>query len=148
MPVLAIAILQISQAYIQSTREERLETEHLVQVIVPVKNLIWEEEAKELWVGGRMFDVASFYIKDDNYHLTGVFDDDETEIVGSLLHSIFSKNGSDLLRLLLLLQFFSACLVLIEFEYYYQTVSKQAAFYFSFLPSLLFLVLGPPPRNK
>ena len=147
LPVLAIAILQLGQAYIQSTREERLETEHLVEVTVPVKNLVWEEEGKELWVGDRMFDVAAFYMKDGNYHLTGVYDDDETEIAGSLLHSIFSKDGSDLLRLLLLLQCFSACIVLMQLTYH-QFHKVQTAFYFSFLPSPLRLVLGPPPRIK
>ena len=148
LPVLAIAILQLSQAYIQSTREERLETEQLVQVIVPVKNLVWEEEGQELWVGDRMFDVASFYIKDDSYYLMGVYDEDETEIAGSLLHSIFSKNRSDLLHLLLLLQGFLVCIVLIELTYHHRLRNKQTAFYFSFLPFPLLLVLGPPPRNK
>ena len=82
LPILAIGILQLGQAYIRSTREERLETEKLVQVTVPVKDLVWEEEGRELWVGNQMFDVASYTIANGNYYLVGVYDDDETEVAG------------------------------------------------------------------
>ena len=148
LPVIAIGILQLGQAYIQSTREERLETEDLVQVVIPVKNFVWEEEGKELWVGDRMFDVSSFTIADGNYYLTGIYDDDETEIAGRLLHSIFSKKGTNLLHLLLLLQCFSACVFLIQLTYQHRLYKKHTAFYYSFLPSPLLLVLAPPPRIK
>ncbi len=147
LPLLAMLFLQLGQAYIKSTREERLQGEKLVKVMLPAKEVIWEEEERELWVGDRMFDVTSYTIVGGNYHLTGVYDDDETEIAGSLLHTIFSKKGTDLLHLILLLQCFSGCLVFMELVYKYQSVHKKIAFYLVLLLSPLHLVLGPPPRQ-
>jgi hypothetical protein len=147
LPVIAIAILQIGQAYIQSTREERLHTEKPEQVALPSNKVIWEEDGEELWVGDRMFDVASFYIKDGNYYLTGVYDDAETEVAGSLLHSIFSNDNSDLLHLLLLMQSFFAGVFLIELSCISRFHKKRMAFYFALFPSPLSSVLIPPPRS-
>ena len=39
-----MGILHLSQAYIRSTREERLEKEKQIQVVIPAKDLVWEEE--------------------------------------------------------------------------------------------------------
>ena len=146
LPILAIGILQLSQAYIKSEREERLQTERLEKVIVPVKHIVWEEEGKELWVNNRMFDVASFVIKDNNYYLTGVYDDEETEIAGSLLHLIFSKTGKDLLCLLFLLQFFTGCIFGMASFFKLWSHQKQLIFYLDVLPSPFQLILAPPPR--
>jgi hypothetical protein len=147
LPVLAIGILQVAEAYIEASREQRLKTEQLVTVTLPSEAVHWEEDEKELWVGDRMFDVSSFTIRDGYYHLTGVFDDDETEIAGSLLHFISSKKGSDLLHLLLLLQCFSVCLLLLELSCKKLRQKKVAGFYFALLPQRFYMVLGPPPRQ-
>ena len=147
LPVLAMCVLQVGQAYIQSTRDERLESEELVQVKLQAKEVVWEEEGKELWVGNHMFDVSAYTIKDGYYHLTGVFDDDETEIAGSLLHSLFAKKGTALLHLLLLLQCFSASLLLPELVNKFRIRSKDLTFYFSVLPTPFHMVLAPPPRQ-
>ncbi|HEX8316305.1 MAG TPA: hypothetical protein VF609_14985 [Flavisolibacter sp.] len=147
LPVLAIGFLQIGQAYIKSTRDERLESEKLVQVVLPAKNVVWEEEGRELWVGDKMFDVASFQVIDGNYHLTGAYDEDETEIAGSLVHIIFSKKGTDLLQLLLLLQCFSAAIFTIELALRYSLRQDNFPELLSDLLSPPQLVLGPPPRQ-
>jgi hypothetical protein len=147
LPVLAIGFLQIGQAYIKSTREERLTKEGLVKVILPASKVVWEEEEKELWVGDKMFDVASYEIIDGQYHLNGVFDNDETEIAGSLLHLLFSGKSIYFLQLLLLLQCFSVSIILI------QIASHQVIRPFRFPAHVIHpcwlpkLVLAPPPRQ-
>ncbi|HYO22374.1 MAG TPA: hypothetical protein VER36_08195 [Flavisolibacter sp.] len=144
---MAIGFLQIGQAYIKSTREERLETEKLIQVVLPAKDVIWEEEGRELWVGDKIFDVASYKVVDGDYHMTGVFDEDETEVAGSLLHILFSKKGTDLLQLLLLLQCFSAALFLFELALRYNSRQLDFPEFLSHLLSLPQLVLVPPPQQ-
>jgi hypothetical protein len=146
LPILAITFLQLAQAYIKSSREERLETEILEHISIPVKNIIWEEAGKELWVGNRMFDVASITVVDGICQLTGVYDDDETEVAGSLLHSIISKKGSDLLHLLLLLQAFIGGLFVVHLVERYRHRDKQLIFYTLHLPYPFYVVLSPPPR--
>ncbi|RYZ27624.1 MAG: hypothetical protein EOO10_12120, partial [Chitinophagaceae bacterium] len=88
LPILAMGILQVVEVYIESTREERLATENLVLITLPIQEVVWEEDQKELWVGDKLFDVSSFTIKGGVYHLTGVFDEEETEIADSLLRFI------------------------------------------------------------
>jgi hypothetical protein len=147
LPVLAIGFLQLGQAYIQSTREERLETEKLVNVILPASKVVWEEAERELWVGDKMFDVASYKVIDGHYHLTGVYDEDETAVAGSLLHLLFSGKTNNLLQLLFLLQCFSVAVLLIDLAFLY---TRNRLNFPSCLTRLLFfpkLVLGPPPRQ-
>lgn len=147
LPVLAIGFLQLGQAYIKSTREERLETEKLVKVVLPASKVVWEEAEKELWVGDKMFDVASYKVIDGHYHLTGIYDEDETAVAGSLLHLIFSGKTTNLLQLLFLLQCFSIAVWLIDLAF--QRSSNRLQFP-TYVTRLLFfpkLVLGPPPRQ-
>lgn len=147
LPLLAIGFLQLGQAYIQSTRDERLETEKLVTVVLPASKVVWEEEEKELWVGDQMFDVASYKVVGDDYHLTGIFDEDETAVAGSLLHLLFSGKTANLLRLLFLLQCFSMAVVIMEFALRKLSARLRFPFYSTGLLFFPKLVLGPPPRQ-
>jgi hypothetical protein len=147
LPILAIGFLQIGRTYIQSQREERLEKKELVEVVVPAKDLVWEEEGKELWVGKQMFDVASYSVTNGYYHLLGVYDEDETEVAGSLLHILFSKDNAAFLRLLLLLQCF--CIAVFSYKSLVSIIYLKKLFscFSSPLFSRTYLVLGPPPRQ-
>ncbi|RYZ44988.1 MAG: hypothetical protein EOO14_26305 [Chitinophagaceae bacterium] len=147
-PLLAMLLLQLGKAYIQSTREERLETEDLVTVVLPSEKVVWEEEGRELWVGDQMFDVASYTILDGNYHLTGVYDDDETEVAGSLLHLLLSGNNAGFLQFLLLLQSFAGSILLLYFSVAFFVRKKKVIFLQPTLLSPIHLVLGPPPRRR
>ena len=141
-----MGILHLSQAYIRSTREERLEKEKQIQVVIPAKDLVWEEEERELWVGDRMFDVASYKIENGNCYLTGVYDDDETEVAGSLLHLLLSKNGNSLLQFIILLQCYTFAILV--FNYVWQLWPSCIWSLHSLLnyPSPQLLVLDPPPK--
>jgi hypothetical protein len=147
LPLLAMLMLQLGKAYIQSTREERLQTEKQVQVVLPAGKVVWEEDEKELWVGNRMFDVSSYTVVDGYYYLTGVYDDDETEVAGSLLHLLLSDDDSLFLQFLLLLQGFAGCLLLIHFTPLFFSKKKRRVFQNDNLLSPAHLVLGPPPRK-
>ena len=140
-------LFQMGKVYIQSTREERFETEDQVTVVLPAGKVVWEEEGRELWVGDQMFDVASYTILDGNYHLTGVYDDDETEVAGSLLHLLLSGNNTGFLQFLLLLQSFVGSLLLLYFSVAFFVKKKKVIFSRSTLLSPIRLVLGHPPRK-
>jgi hypothetical protein len=148
LPLLAMFVLQLGKTYIQSTREERLQTEDRVTVVVPAAKVVWEEEGRELWVGDRMFDVSSYTIVGGNYHLTGVYDDDETEVAGSLLHLLLSGNNAGFLQFLLLLQSFIGCILLLHFSVIFFVKEEKVIFPRSTLFSPIRLVLGPPPRKR
>ncbi|MBB1284885.1 hypothetical protein HRH25_10930 [Flavisolibacter sp. BT320] len=147
-PLLAMFVLQLGKAYIQSTREERLQTEDQVTVVVPAAKIVWEEKGRELWVGDRMFDVSSYTIVGGNYQLTGVYDDDETEVAGSLLHLLLSGNNAGFLQFLLLLQSFIGCILLLHFSVIFFVKKEKVIFPRFTLLSPIRLVLGPPPRKR
>ncbi|HVF97202.1 MAG TPA: hypothetical protein VM871_07780, partial [Flavisolibacter sp.] len=144
-PVIVIAFLQVTQAYIKSNREGRLSTETLVQLTLSAKDILWEEEGKELWIGTRLFDVASFSIIEGSYQVTGVYDNHETEVAGDVLHFLLNKDRN-LLQLLLLLQCFAGILFVVQLIVANKACDKHFLPYLFFLSSLPCLVLSPPPR--
>lgn len=68
---------------------EKLESEELQTVVVPVKEFRWYEENREIIIDGMMFDVKSVTMQGHNYIVTGLFDEFETELniaLGKLQH--------------------------------------------------------------
>lgn len=80
MPCIYCLYFQVKQQMIRSEMEERLESDGLQTVIIPVKDFRWYEEGREIVVNGTMFDVRSIEQKNDNYIVTGLFDEAETEL--------------------------------------------------------------------
>jgi hypothetical protein len=58
--------------------KEKLESEQLQTLIIPIKNFRWYEEGREIVFEGMMFDVRSVTKQGDNYVVTGLFDHMET----------------------------------------------------------------------
>lgn len=52
----------------------------LQSLTIPLSDLVWYEKDRELLVEGRMFDVESIEVKEGMAHVTGFFDDLETEL--------------------------------------------------------------------
>jgi hypothetical protein len=142
-----MGILQFTQAYIRSTRDERLEREKLLHVVIAVQDLVWEEEEREVWIGGRLFDVASYRIENGNYYLAGVYDDDETEVAGSLFHLFLSEDGNALLQFLLLLQCYLFSIPAFNCSWRRWPSRNWALPSLQIYSSPQLLVLGPPPER-
>jgi hypothetical protein len=70
---------------IRKTMLEKLETAETVVVRLPANGLHWYEKDHELLIDGRMFDVKSIRPVDGGYEVTGLFDDDETELFDQLV---------------------------------------------------------------
>lgn len=64
--------------------EERLELEQLETIRIPVNQIRWYEEGKELIIDGEMFDVKKLKIHLDTAIITGLFDAKEKEINAQL----------------------------------------------------------------
>lgn len=93
----------------------RLKDTGLQSLSIPVHQLKWYSEGHELLVDGRMFDVKSIQLKGDNYQVTGLYDDDETDL-NNLIAAAAGNNHSDSGILL-----FKSCLGLIA------VVSKEVS---------------------
>jgi hypothetical protein len=67
--------------------QQKLASQELVSLEIPGTALVWMEEGKELLIEGRMFDVRSIRYAGDRCLLTGLFDDDETELYEQLVRA-------------------------------------------------------------
>lgn len=96
LPCMYCLYFQGKQQVIRYEMRQKLESEQVQTVIVPVKDFKWYEEGREIIVDGMMFDVKSMIRQGDNYLITGLFDERETELHIALgrLHER-SEEGAD-----------------------------------------------------
>lgn len=80
MPCIYCLYFQARHQAIKWEMQERLESERLQTIIIPAKNFRWYEQGREIIVNGAMFDVRSVTKQDGNYLVTGLFDEEETEL--------------------------------------------------------------------
>ena len=78
--MLPVAI-EIREKVIEWQMEKRLEDgKDLQTVVIPQEKIVWIEE-HEIWINNHMFDISSFKLKNGVYTFTGLYDEDETELV-------------------------------------------------------------------
>ncbi len=80
IPCLLFVYYQSAQWYIRHEMEEKLENEQLQTIAIPVSDVKWYKENKEIIVGGKLFDVKSVEYRDGIARFTGLYDDQETNI--------------------------------------------------------------------
>lgn len=80
MPCIYCIWFQVEHHMIRVEMREKLERDNLQTITVPVKDFRWYEEDREILVDGVMFDVKTITQRGDNYIITGLFDEAETEL--------------------------------------------------------------------
>jgi hypothetical protein len=80
LPCLYCLYFQVKHHLIREEMREKLERDNLQTVIIPVNEFRWYEEDREIIVDGTMFDVKTIARRGDNYIITGLFDEAETEL--------------------------------------------------------------------
>ena len=80
IPCLLFVYYQSAQWYAQQQMEEKLEKAHLQTLSIPVSEVKWFRENKEIIVGQKLFDVKSVINRDGIASFTGLYDDQETNI--------------------------------------------------------------------
>ena len=80
LPCLYCLYFQVKHHLIREEMREKLERDNLQTVIVPVNEFRWYEEDREIIVDGTMFDVKTVTRRGNNYIITGLFDEAETEL--------------------------------------------------------------------
>jgi len=84
IPCLLFVYYQSAQWYVRHEMEEKLENEQLQTIAVPVSEVKWYKENKEIIVGGKLFDVKSVVYHDGIASFTGLYDHQETNIKAQL----------------------------------------------------------------
>ena len=78
--MLCILFLHLYQWQLNHTREERMEDQLLQTLNVTEDKVVWKEEGREVTIDGAYFDLSSWSLENGIYTLTGVFDQEETQV--------------------------------------------------------------------
>jgi hypothetical protein len=84
IPCLLFVYYQSAQWYIRHEMEEKLENSQLQTIVIPISDVQWYEENKEIIVGGKLFDIRSVVYQDGMASFTGLYDEQETNIKAQL----------------------------------------------------------------
>jgi len=92
-PLLFILVVNIEEKLVHHRMMEKMEKEHLREIVVPAAQVTWMDDS-EISVDGHMFDVESFSLTNGFYTLKGLFDEEETRLMLQLDEST-GKNKED-----------------------------------------------------
>lgn len=94
IPFALVFFFHIKQQAVRYEMKERLEEQILHTITLSEADVHWVKKKKEILVNGKMFDVKSYYIENDQYKFTGLYDDEETELAEQLENN-FNKNNEN-----------------------------------------------------
>lgn len=149
LPVFLSLQFILEQKLIQEEVEEKMEKAALISVSIPVTELVWVKRGKEVLLNGRLFDIKSFNIENNQITLTGCFDDKETELVEQHKNTTEKNSGSNTLSQLalkFLLSPVSDAYAEMTFAAYWQSVSNHYYSFTSMLPETPGRALIQPPQ--
>ena len=141
-------MLQGARWYLQSTAGERIEQQPLVTITLPAEKAIWEKKGKELNIDGRLFDVKSYTPSAETLTVTGVYDEEELNLVRLLSDLTAPEQNDAFLHFLLVLQCFSASLFFfLPGAIRQNKIVHRAVFYLS-LPHPFCQAAEQPPPSR
>jgi hypothetical protein len=80
-PIVSMLSLTIKKQEIREKMREELEVSTELQTLqIPSSAVVWMDE-HEIWVDNHMFDIHSRVLKNGMYTFTGLFDEEETQMI-------------------------------------------------------------------
>jgi len=92
-PLAAPLILQLKILFIEIKAKERLERTQLITIHVSRENFTWAKPGEEIILGGKLFDVKQILQKEKDFVVTGLFDEQETNL-GKKLDKLWQEHRS------------------------------------------------------
>ena len=80
MPVLLTGFFLLKQQMIWHEMKEKLETSLLQTITINEKDVVWMDD-HEIWVNEHMFDIHTKKLENGKYIFTGLYDEEETNLV-------------------------------------------------------------------
>ena len=93
LPLFFSGFFLSSRLVIRKLMLERVETEQLTTIKIPEKEIVWYNPGYEIIIEGKMFDIKSIHLEDGIYTISGLFDEDETEL-NNLEEDYASQEGN------------------------------------------------------
>ncbi len=79
-PLLFVIIITIKKHDVRQRMKEELESDQLQTIILPENEVAWMDK-HEIWVNDHMFDIHSSKLENGVYTFTGLYDEEETQLV-------------------------------------------------------------------
>lgn len=149
VPLCYTFFLLVKQKIVQHEMQERLEKEMLHTVTIQKQDIHWTKQGKELQIDNRMFDTQEVvYNEDGSITVIGLYDDEETKLIGKLNKSQQKQNATEnqLLEQSLSLTFFLPEQLQHFAIFSFDINKKSNAFDDMSLPSSYLQNPTPPPR--
>ncbi len=148
MPVFFSAYFYVAQIKVEYAMERALNHENLEVITLPVNEVIWLKDHKEILVNYHPFDVKSYEQKGTFIVLKGLFDVKEKELKSRLI-ACSKENGhsgkQDLFQVIFLC-FYPHFKNLFTHQYFLQTQPKFCVFDNTNTRSKFASLPAPPPR--
>jgi hypothetical protein len=84
MPFIYTLVVGVQQQSIREKMKVQLGTHVLQSVTIPMNEVHWIMNGKEIWINGRMFDIRSSHFQNGEYVFSGLYDEDETVLLKQL----------------------------------------------------------------
>jgi hypothetical protein len=95
IPLCSIVLFEFQKHELFRQLEHRFSNKQLIQLSIPVNQLSWVKENKELIIEGQMFDVKQMVIKQGMATITGFFDKEEDQVNELLSKSLSHQKESE-----------------------------------------------------
>ena len=92
LPMCLSGLYIAGRILIRITMMEKMEKDELQTISIPTDQIRWFKKNHELMIDGKMFDVKSISLQGDISMITGLFDDDDTELHEALAGMHEQKN--------------------------------------------------------
>ena len=146
LPMVSLLLLQGGQWYLQNTAGRRMQHHEVITVSMPEAQVVWHKRGKELSINGKLFDVKNYRLSGGTLTATGLYDDEEINLLTLLSKIVSPEKHQALLRFLLLLQCFAAPLLLFSIGRLKIKKPVHQEPFSPFLPQPFCWIAEQPPR--
>ena len=150
LPLLFSVFFLVKQNTIRVAAQDQLNTSSLQTITIPLSELHWLNNEKELLIAGKLFDVKSYSFTNNTVTLSGLYDTNEDELVQELYTMVDHKNGSEsaLNDIIFKYLFFP---VITDHspginDFSWENRVVHFARYVGIIPSPISSVISPPPK--
>jgi hypothetical protein len=92
-PLFLSAFFLTGRMVIRHEMREKMEKENVITIDIPANEFRWHKKNREIIINGKMFDVKSIVKDKEIYHISGLFDENESILDEELRRMNEDKDG-------------------------------------------------------
>ncbi|MBL0335409.1 MAG: hypothetical protein IPP73_08915 [Chitinophagaceae bacterium] len=146
-PLLFVCTFQFSLNHVKQDAREELENENRQTITLSASQFNWIENGREISIGGRYFDIATFHQEGNLWTFTGNFDKAEENLVGLMKQHDQPLSGNEPV-VLKLAELFQQLYAAPQEQYFPESsvTTVYPSLQHTHLPLTTLSVIAPPPR--